>query len=175
MDTIIERCRQALYRVATLGRRDALRQDLDDEMRLHRDLVASAIDRAGVAPPDAPAAAARAFGNTLSVRERSDAAWGLPWIEDLIGDIRYGARHLRRSPMFAAVAIVAISVAIGINAGFFTLVDTFMWRQMPVANPERFVKVGLTYARGGTNLTVAYPEYHAVASRGRVLEDLVAF
>src|SRR5258708_12393762 len=101
MDTIIERCRQALYRVATLGRRDALRQDLDDEMRLHRDLLARDIERRGVAPPDAPAAAARAFGNTLSVRERTDAAWGLPWIEDLISAIPSASRHLSPIPLFA--------------------------------------------------------------------------
>src|SRR5258708_17814570 len=165
MDTIIERCRQALHRVATLGRRDALRQDLDDEMRLHRELLARDIERGGVAPPDAPAAAARAFGNTLSVRERSDAAWGLPWIEDLIGDIRYGARHLRRSAMFPAVATIAIGVAIGINAGFFTLIDAFVWQSIPVPRPELFVKVVLTYARGGTNVAVSYPEYQAIESR----------
>src|SRR5207248_1076694 len=93
----------------------------------------------------------------------------------LVADLRYGARQLRRSPMFAAIAIGAIGIAIGINAGFFTLIDVMMFQPMAVAHPERFVRVALTFARGGTDIQLDYPDYQSIATRSRTFEDVIAY
>jgi hypothetical protein len=48
------------------------------------------------------------------------------------GDIRQALQRLLRRPAFAAVAIATLAVTIGASAAFFTLLDTFALRQLPV-------------------------------------------
>ncbi|MGH7618317.1 MAG: ABC transporter permease, partial [Gemmatimonadaceae bacterium] len=90
-----------------------------------------------MSPTDARDAANQQFGNALVLRERGTEAWTIAWLADLAQDVRFGARLLRRSPMFSLVAIVAIGLAIGINSGFFTLIDAFAWRPIPVPHAEQ--------------------------------------
>jgi macrolide transport system ATP-binding/permease protein len=154
-------------------RRDALARELDEEMRFHRELLARDLERDGHAPHDAAVAARRQFGNDLGFRERTLDASTFPLLVDAWFDVRYAARTLRRSPGFAVIAIFAIGIAIGINSGFFTLIDTFAWRPMPVARPDRLVKLSLRYARGNSIL-LSHPDLQTIARNSRSLEDVFA-
>src|SRR5689334_2905111 len=64
--------------------------------------------------------------------------------ESIVGttwrDVRYGARLLRRSPGFSAVAIVMLALAIGANTAIFSLVNALMLRDLPVREPSRLVQ-----------------------------------
>ena len=53
----------------------------------------------------------------------------------LIQDVRYAVRLLRRTPIFTAVVIASMALGIGANTAIFTLIDTVMWRLLPVADP----------------------------------------
>jgi hypothetical protein len=124
---------------------------------------------------EARLAARRRFGNPLALRERSGDAWGLPQLEQLGQDIRYGARMLRKSPAFAAVAIGAVGIAMGINTGFFSLVDAFVWRPIPVARPEHLVRVQPVDARGVASIRLSYPMLTTLATRSRTLTDAAGY
>jgi predicted permease len=172
--TIIERLRMFLFRLRTVGRRDALARGLDEELRLHAELLARDYERAGLSGADAMVAARRKLGSPLGIRERSGDQWGVPVLEQLLQDIRYGLRLLRRSPAFACVAIGAVGIAVGINTGFFTLVDAMVWQPIPVARPERLVKLLAVTGRHTTDLRFSYDDVQKLAA-ARTVTDVVAY
>ena len=57
-------------------------------------------------------------------------------------DIRFALRQLRKSPVFAATAILTLAIGIGANAAIFTLIDDAMLRSLPVLRPDELVTVG---------------------------------
>src|SRR5687768_4798153 len=86
---------------------------------------------------------------------------GLPWLDDLGRDLRYGLRTLARSRGFTATALISLALGIGANAGIFSLLDQVLLRPLPVEEPGRLVqinwlgnKVGSNY---GTGDTLSYP------------------
>jgi putative ABC transport system permease protein len=175
MRAVWQRLRVFTRRLGTWKGRDTLRSELDDEMQFHQELLARDLEQRGVSHADAALAARRQFGNALSLRERGDDAWGFPMLEEFWQDVRYGARTLRKSPAFAIIAIVAIGLAIGINAGFFTLVDTFVWKPIPVTNPDRIVKLIIRDARGWMNIRFSYSDFATLSAHARTLDDVVAY
>lgn len=57
----------------------------------------------------------------------------------LTQDVRFAARVLARSPLFASVAIVSLAIGIGANTAIFTFVDQLLLRPLPVKNPQELV------------------------------------
>src|SRR5260370_25059337 len=66
----------------------------------------------------------------------------------LWADLRYALRSLRRSPLFATVAILSMALGIGANTAIFTLIDQILLRQLPVSDPDQLV---MLYQRGPHN------------------------
>jgi len=83
--------------------------------------------------------ARRMFGNVTIKREESREMWGFPSLDTVLQDLRYAIRLLRRSPMFAIVAVLSLGIGIGSSAAVFTLIDAVLLRKLPVANPDELV------------------------------------
>jgi hypothetical protein len=69
-------------------------------------------------------------------------------LDGLVGDVRLGARALRRTPTVTAVAVLTLAVAIGANAAIFSLYDRLLVRDLPVSRPEQLASVSSDYAIG---------------------------
>jgi predicted permease len=121
------------------SRRERFDRDLEEEMRLHRDLRARDLRADGASPEDARYAAQRRFGNTLQLREEIHQAWGWTWLDRLMLDLRYGARRLRQSPGFTAVAALTLALGIGANTAIFSFMDALLMRSLPVPDPQSLV------------------------------------
>src|SRR6266404_3803493 len=93
-------------RLQMLTRREKFAQELEEEMRLHRELRRQELIAGGVDASEARYAANRQFGNALNLRERGADAWGWRWLEDFLRDMRFGLRSLRKSPGFTAVTVL---------------------------------------------------------------------
>jgi hypothetical protein len=159
--------REAARRLRAAAQRRRGRRELDEEMRFHLEMLEREYTHAGMSPAAARDAARRRFGNALALRERSEDVWRWPGLDSVLQDLRFGARLLRRSPAFAAVAVGAIGVAMAVNCGVFTLVDALVWRPLPVRDPASLVMLHPVDERGATGNLLSYPEFAAVRADAR--------
>ena len=70
----------------------------------------------------------------------------------LLADFRFALRTIRRSPLFAIVAILSLALGIGANTAIFTLMDQLMLRPLPVNNPDELVMLYQEGAHNGSNM-----------------------
>src|SRR5688572_18264875 len=123
--------REFLSRLRDWLRRDRLDDELNAELRFHREHLERDARAAGVNARDATWAARRQLGNTTRVMEDARDRWSLPWLDHLQQDVRYAFRGLRRSPVFAITVIATLALGIGANAAMFGLIDRLMFRPDP--------------------------------------------
>src|SRR5688572_5384069 len=109
-----------------------MNREMNDEMRDHLARATERLMARGIPRADAEAAARREFGNLAVLTEEGRDARGASWVESLRGDVRYGLRSLRRSPAFAAVAVISLAIGIGANTAIFSLINAVMLRPLPV-------------------------------------------
>jgi len=122
----------------------AIHREIDEEMRLHLDLLAEEYAHDGMTAEEASRKARRRFGNTLLMRERGLDVRGAGLLGDLIRDLAYGLRVLRRNPWFTAVAVLTLAIAIGANTVIFSLVNSLLLRALPYPNADRLVVIWST-------------------------------
>jgi predicted permease len=147
-----------LFRLA--ARRGAGVQDeVDDEIRLHLQLRAAQLARdEGLAPEAARAEAERRFGPLHEARERLHASAerreGRMHVRELLDavrhDLRVAVRGLRRAPGLVVTAVLSLALGVGANAALFSLFDQLLVRPLPVAEPERLVRLVVPGGRWGT-------------------------
>jgi len=118
------------------SRRDA---ELEEELRLHLELAVEDERRRANSSEDAGRAAAIRSGGMAQAMEAVRDQRGLPWLDDLARDLRYGLRALRRNSMFATVAVVTLALGIGANSAIFSLADAVLLRTLPVSNPRDLI------------------------------------
>ncbi len=120
-----------------LLRGNRLERDLDRELRDHLERHVADLIRDGMSEADARRNAALTFGGVERVKEDCRDARGTRWVDDLVQDIRYGVRVLRKAPVFTSVAILSLALGIGANTAIFSLVNSLLIRALPVRAPER--------------------------------------
>jgi len=168
-------------RVGMLVRRGKFERELEEEMRLHRELKEKALIAEGMEKQEARYAANRKFGNATYLRERGSEAWGWRWLEDFVQDVRFGARMLRQNPGFTIIAVTTLALGIGVNTAIFTLAHAVLLRSLPVAKPEQLYNFGANdnccVMRGmQDNFTLfSVPLYEHLRDYSPEFEDVVAF
>src|SRR5438876_6305236 len=166
--------RVLVLRLMALFRKGRLEQDLDEELSSHLGMLVEENVRKGMSREEARYAALRSFGGVAQVKEIYREQRGLPVIETLVQDLRYGRRMLAKNPGFTAVAVLTLALGIGANTAIFSLVDAVLLRLLPVRNPEQLV----IFAHGGREPSTRgsnHPLYEFLRDRNQSLAGLFAF
>ena len=170
------------YRLRAIFRRRSLERELDDELRFHLEQQAAMESRGGLSPDEARRQARLAFGGVDVVKEASRDARGVRILDVAVRDVRYAVRTLWRSPVFATVAIVSLTLGIGANAAMFQLLNALVLRPLPIANPNELVEVrlpdeDLEHARGNQYRYPALtnPQWEATRARQQAFSGVFAW
>ena len=115
--------------------------DLERELRSDLDLEEEEQRESGLSPEEARYAARRALGNATLIKEQTHEAWGWVRLERFLQDLQYALRQLRRSPGFAAAAILTLALGIGASTSIFSVADAVLLRPLSYPNPEQLVRV----------------------------------
>jgi predicted permease len=183
----------AAARCLALVRRTRLEDNLNDEVRAHFELLVDENVRRGMPLEEARYAALRSFGGVEQMKEIYREQRGIPMIETLLQDLRYGFRMLAKSPGFTAVVVLSLTLGIGASTAIFSLIDAVMLNSLPVKHPEQLVLLnwvskGDSYVIGdydgssygdkmGRNVgtSFSYPIYEAIRSRNDAFSDVLGF
>jgi putative ABC transport system permease protein len=91
-------------------------------------------------------------------------------------DIRFGFRMLMKNPGFAAVAVLTLTLAIGVNTAIFSMVNAVLLRPLPFIDPDRLVIVSETARRDTVERrSASYPDFVDWRDQNQVFEQIAAF
>src|ERR1051325_6694385 len=129
---------RALFRS---GRVDA---DLADEMRFHVEREAHENIRRGMTPQAARRAARLSFGSTDEMQEQSRDDRPGADMRRWLSDLRFGARLLRKSPVFGITGVGIVALGVGAATAIFSVVYGVMLQPLPFHAPDRLVSISLS-------------------------------
>jgi putative ABC transport system permease protein len=93
-------------------------------------------------------------------------------LEQAWRDVRYAVRTLRKSPAFAAVVVLTLTLGIGANTAIFSAVNAIMLRALPADHPDELVSLTALYPDGAEPFS--YAAYRRIAADGAHLVDALA-
>ncbi len=159
--------------------------ELAEEFESHLQMLTDENVRKGMPPELARREAVLTFGNLSAAKESYGDQRGLPWLENLLRDIRYALRGMRRSPGFTAVAVASLALGIGANTGVFSVANAVIIRALPVKDPGELVlfryefKGDISAVRrtqvGDDQNTFPYQVYEALRQGTETLSGVIAF
>jgi predicted permease len=155
-----------------MKRRKKMLDELEQDIQEHIDHEIEDNIGRGMSPEDARCAALRKFGNVLQVREETRAVWTTVWLEQLLQDLRFTVRILRKSPSFTIVAVLTLALAIGANSVVFAALNALVLRPLNVPRAESLYSI---HRVSDDSAGQSYLNYLDMRDRNRSFEDLAAY
>ena len=166
--------RDAWRRLRSVTRRRDLEKRLAEEVRFHVDQQTAKNVQAGVPPDEARRRALVMFGGVESSKEGVRDEFGLGSAEDILRDLRYGARALRRSPGFTTIACLTLALGIGAATAVFSVVNGVLLKPLPYPDPDALVAVW--HRVPGTNIAgdveISTGQFFTYRDETRTLQEL---
>jgi predicted permease len=163
--------RRFFARLFSSATRQTQEERLREEIDEHIALQTGENLRAGLSLVEARRQAMLKFGGVEAMKEDYRAGRGLPLVEDLLQDLRFALRLLRKSPGFTAVAVVTLAVAIGANAVVFSIMNALILNPLHVPRAESLYAI---QHGNDASLNQSYPDYLDLRDRNRTFDGLAA-
>src|SRR5215468_4961814 len=113
---------------------------LEDELRTHLEFAADDLRTAA----DPSRAARLRFGGVSQAMDAIRDQRGVPWLDTLTRDVRYGIRSLVRTPGFALTIVLTLALGTGANTAVFSAIDAVLLRPLPFPDADRLVQITQT-------------------------------
>jgi predicted permease len=156
-------------------RRRSRDEDLQDEIRAHLTMAERDRVAAGADPEAARLASLREFGNVLLVREATRRSWrsdGRERLIDLVQDVRYATRVLRRSPGYSLVVVAVFAIGLGANVAVFSLFKSLALNPLPGVDRSGSLAVVLGRTSAGRLLPLPHPDFRDLLAEQRSFDAI---
>jgi putative ABC transport system permease protein len=163
--------------VAFFGERK-LDDELDEELLAHIEFAFEENLRRGMSPRDARRGALLKFGGVTQIKESYRRQRGLPFLDALIQDMRFGARQIMHAPGFSLIAILTLSLGIGANTAVFTLTHALLLKTLPVRDPGELVRLAMDLSateKDGHNAPLNLPIAEFIERNSRSFHGIFAW
>jgi len=166
----------ALLRLRALLFRRQMDEELQEELQFHLEMQTRKIQANNADPAEARRQARLQFGSLERATEQCREARGVMTLQDLLQDLRYGVRLLKKSPIFTTVAVLILGFGIGLNTSLFSVVDAVALKPIPVRDSGRFVRLERWFAgdaRGDIQYAFSHAEFQAFSEHNNVFSSLI--
>ncbi len=159
----MNRVRAWFMRLGGMFRKQGRDRELVAELESHLQMHIEQNLRAGMTPEEARRQALIKLGGIEQTKENYRDRRGLPWLETLLQDVRFGLRMLRKSPGFTAVAILTLALGIGANTAIFSVINALFLHPPGISHAEGIVALRVKYEKLGLqNIVVSAPDFTQV-------------
>jgi predicted permease len=162
--------------LAFVFRRPGVEQEMDEELRSHLQIRADDLARQGLSRAEAERQARLEFGGYERYKEECRDALASRLFQELLADVRYALRQLRRNPGFTAVAVLTLGLGIGANTAIFSVVNAILIRPLPYRSPDQLVHIWETDLKSQTSqVPPSYPDFRDWRAQNHVFEAMAAY
>ena len=152
----IRQLRGWVVRLCGLFQRVRREREFAEELESHLALHIEDNLRAGMSPEEARRQALIKLGGVTLTQELHREQRGVPMLETLWQDLRFGLRMLRKNPGFSLIAVLTLALGVGANTAIFTLINAALLKTLPVKDPKQ-IAVFTTVGPQGTDNSYSYP------------------
>ena len=163
-----------LLRLRNLFRRNAVENDLDDELRFHFDQQVEKFVQSGLPLAEARRRARLTIGGREQIREEYRDSSGVRFLETLAQDIRFALRMLLKNWKPASIAAFSLAVAMALSVAGLSVFNGIMLRPPVAIAPEQLVSI-FAASPAGHAYNVSYPDYEYYRNSNHSFSGLAAF
>ncbi|HEY3202452.1 MAG TPA: permease prefix domain 1-containing protein, partial [Thermoanaerobaculia bacterium] len=127
--------------VRALFARARRERELDEELAFHLERETEKNVGRGMSSAEARREALIRFGGVAQTKEEVRESGGAAFAETILQDVRFGLRTLRRSPGYAAAAVLTLALGIGANTAIFSVVYGVLLQSLPYGGGDRLVRI----------------------------------
>jgi len=174
MQMRLRQLRGWLMRLFGLFHRKRREREFAKELESHLAMHIEDNLRAGMSPDEARRVALVKLGGVTLTQELHREQRGLPMLETLLQDVRFGLRMLRKNPGFSLIAILTLALGIGANTAIFSVVDGVLLRPLAYPDSDRLVWLGHTAAKPNQASAISPPTFADYRKECQSFENLTA-
>jgi predicted permease len=172
----MDRIRALLSRCAALFQKQSLDEDLADELRSHIEFAIEENLKNGMTKQVARTVALKEFGGVTQTKESYRVQRGLPLLDVLSRDLRFGFRQLLKAPGFTMVALLTLALGVGANTAVFSLINGLLLRPLPVPHAEQLAVLRLVEGVLDQNdYEFCTPFFRDLENQHEVFSDVFAY